>query len=225
MEASMAAGPAATLPGVDPVMDQESRAWLAALAGHGPDREAALDRLHALLLRAARFELGRRQAQLAGLSGGERNDLAIQAADDAMMAVLAKLDDFRGLSRFTTWAYKFALLEAASKARRAAWRDRELPRPPEDWLALADPGGRPEAAAEHAELLAALRVAVAEQLTPQQREVLLTVVAGRVPLDVLAERRGTTRGALYKTIHDARRKLRAHLVQAGLLAVEEVTRR
>ena len=67
-------------------------------------------------------------------------------------------------------------------------------------------------------------IAVAEVLTPHQREVLLTVVAGKVPLDVLAERRGTTRGALYKTIHDARRKLRAHLADAGLLA-EEVTRR
>jgi RNA polymerase sigma-70 factor (ECF subfamily) len=90
---------------------------------------------------------------------------------------------------------------------------------------MADPTGRPEAAAEHAELLAALQAAVTEVLTPHQREVLLTVVAGRVPLDVLAERRGTTRGALYKTIHDARRKLRAHLTEAGLLTEEEVTRR
>jgi RNA polymerase sigma-70 factor, ECF subfamily len=225
MERSMGGGLAATLPLVDPVMDPESRAWVAALAGEGGDREAALARLHALLLRAARFELGRRRGQLASLSAAERHDLATQAADDAMMGVLARLGDFRGLSRFTTWAYKFALLEAATKARRMAWRDRELPRPPEDWVAMADPGGRPEAAAEHAELLAALRTAVAEVLTPQQREVLLTVVAGRVPLDVLAERRGTTRGALYKTIHDARRKLRAHLATAGLLAGEEVSRR
>jgi RNA polymerase sigma-70 factor, ECF subfamily len=141
-----------------------------------------------------------------------------------LMAVLARLADFRGLSRFTTWAYKFALLEAATKARRMAWRDRELPRPPEDWLAMAAADGHPEAAAEHAELLAAVRAAVAEVLTPHQREVLLTVVAGRVPLDVLAERRGTTRGALYKTIHDARRKLRAHLAGTGLLAGEEVSR-
>jgi RNA polymerase sigma-70 factor, ECF subfamily len=224
MERSMGGGLAATLPLVDPAMDPESRAWVAALAGEGGDREAALVRLHALLLRAARFELGRRRGQLAGLSAAERHDLATQAADDALMGVLARLGDFRGLSRFTTWAYKFALLEAATKARRMAWRDRELPRPPEDWVAMADPGGRPDAAAEHAELLAALRTAVAEVLTPQQREVLLTVVAGRVPLDVLAERRGTTRGALYKTIHDARRKLRAHLAQAGLLAGQEVSR-
>jgi RNA polymerase sigma-70 factor (ECF subfamily) len=117
---------------------------------------------------------------------------------------------------------KFILLEAATKARRLAWRDRELPRPPEDWVAMADPTGRPEAAAEHAELLAALQAT--EVLTPHQWEVLLTVAAGRVPLDVLAERRGTTRGALYKTVHDARRKLRAHLTEAGLMA-EEVTRR
>src|SRR4029453_11332247 len=117
------------------------------------------------------------------------------------------------------------LLEASSKARRMAWRDRELPRPPEDWAAVGDPDGRPEAAPADARLLAALRTAVAEVLAPQQREVLLTVVASRVPLDVLAERRGTTRGALYKTIHDARRKLRAHLTQAGLLTGEEVSRR
>jgi RNA polymerase sigma-70 factor, ECF subfamily len=223
MEVSMAAGPAATLPVVDPRMDPESRAWVAALAGDGGDREAALARLHDLLLRAARFELGRRQGQLAGVSAAERSDLAVQAADDAMMGVLARLRDFRGLSRFTTWAYKFALLEAATKARRRAWRDRELPRPPEDLVAVADPDGHhPGAAAEQAELLAAVRAAVAEVLTPHQREVLLTVIAGQVPLDVLAERRRTTRGALYKTIHDARRKLRAHLAEAGLLTGEEV---
>jgi RNA polymerase sigma-70 factor (ECF subfamily) len=101
-------------------MDPESRAWVAALAGDGGDREAALDRLHALLLRAASFELRRRRGQLAGLSADERHDLAVQAADDAMMGVLARLDDFRGLSRFTTWAYKFALLEASTRARRMA---------------------------------------------------------------------------------------------------------
>jgi RNA polymerase sigma-70 factor, ECF subfamily len=218
MEVSIGGGLAATLPAVNAPMDPESRAWVDALAGRGGDREAALERLHALLLRAARFELGRRQGQLAGLGTAERHDLATQAADDALMGVLARLDDFRGLSRFTTWAYKFALLEAATKARRRAWRDRELPRPPEDWLAVADPDGRPEAAAEYGELLAALRTAIDRLLTDHQREVLLTVVAGRVPLDVLAERRATTRGALYKTIHDARRKLRAHLAEAGLLA-------
>jgi RNA polymerase sigma-70 factor, ECF subfamily len=105
---------------------------VAALAGEGGDREAALERPHALLLRAARFELGRRRGQLAGLSAAERLDLATQAADDAMMGVLARLGDFRGLSRFTTWAYKFALLEAATWPTRTA-PPRRPPSTPSCW--------------------------------------------------------------------------------------------
>lgn len=167
-------------------------------------------------MRAARFEVGRRRSQLGRLQARDLDDLALQAADDAMMAVLGRLDAFCGLSRFSTWAYKFALLEAAVKVRRLAWRDREVFVPPEGWTAVVDPGGRPEDAAEHGELLAALRVAVAERLTPWQRDVLLTVVVGHVPIDVLAERRGTTRGALYKTMHDARRNPRAYLEEIGL---------
>jgi RNA polymerase sigma-70 factor (ECF subfamily) len=200
-----------------PRPDAESSAWLRALNGDGEQREEALVRLHALLLRAARFEIGRRRGQLGLLPARDLEDLALQVADDAMVAVLARLGDFRGLSRFSTWVYKFALLEASVTVRRLAWREREVFIPPEGWNALADPAGRPEDAAEHRELLAALRVAVAERLTPLQRDVLLTAVLGQVPIDVLAERRGTTRGALYKTVHDARRKLRAHLRETGLL--------
>src|SRR5512132_4313516 len=143
-------------------LDDESRAWLADLRSRGAAHDDAVGRLHELLLRAARFEVARRRPTLPHLRGNELDDIALEAADDALMSVLARLDDFRGLSRFTTWAYKFALLEAATQARRRAWRDRELPRPPEDWLAMADPDGRSEAAAEHAELLAGLRAAVAE---------------------------------------------------------------
>jgi RNA polymerase sigma-70 factor (ECF subfamily) len=208
-----------------PRPDAESSAWLRALKGEGPQREEALDRLHALLLRAARFEIGRRRGQLGRLQARDLDDLTQQVADDAMVAVLARLGDFRGLSRFSTWAYKFALLEAAVKVRRLAWRKREVFVPPEGWNAVADPGGRPEDAAEHGELLAALRVAVAERLTPWQRDVLLTVVVGQVPIDVLAERRGTTRGALYKTVHDARRNLRAYLEETGLLRGDGMSRR
>ena len=208
---------AATLPHVDPAMDPESRAWVAALAGDGGDRAAALERLHALLLRAASFELRRRRGQLAGLSADERHDLAVQAADDAMMGVLARLGDFRGLSRFTTWAYKFALLEAGTKMRRRAWNDREVTLEPAGWPAFADPGASPYYDAQMAELLAAVGEAIAGDLTPHQREVLVAVTLDDVPIDVLAERLHTTRGALYKTLHDARRKLRAELVAGGFV--------
>jgi RNA polymerase sigma-70 factor (ECF subfamily) len=198
-------------------LDPESRAWLAALNGHGRERDEALGKLHGLLVRAARFEIGRRRHQLMRLPWAEADDLALQAASDAMVAVLARLDDFRGLSRFSTWAYKFALLHASVTVRSIAWREREIPRPPEDWATITDPSGAPDQAAEHAELLTALRTAVEEVLTSRQREVLLTIVAGKVPIDVLAQRLGTSRGAVYKTVHDARRKLRAHLTDAGLL--------
>jgi RNA polymerase sigma-70 factor (ECF subfamily) len=186
-----------------------SEPWVTALRADGPERDEAIARLHDLLLRAARFELGRRQAALSHVRGEELDDLATQAADDALVAVLAKLDDFRGASRFTTWAYKFALLEASVRLRRRAWQGREVVLAPEAWPAFADPGASAQEDLERAELLRALRAAVERELTPHQREVFVALALNEVPIDVLAERLDTTRGALYKTLHDARRKLRA----------------
>jgi RNA polymerase sigma-70 factor (ECF subfamily) len=140
----------------------------------------------------------------------------MQAADDALMAVLSKLDDFRGASRFTTWAYKFALLEAGVKLRRRAWQGREVVLSDERWPAFPDGRVSAQEQVESAEVLDALRVAVAEELTPHQRAVFVALALDGVPIDVLAERMGTTRGALYKTLHDARRKLRGSLAAAGL---------
>jgi RNA polymerase sigma-70 factor (ECF subfamily) len=190
--------------------DADSPAWLAALGAAGPAHDAAVARLHALLLRAARFELRRRGAH------ADLEDLATQAADDACVAVLAKLPTFRGQSRFTTWAYKFALLEAGVKARRRAWQGREVPMADDGWALVADARHGPGADAETAELLAAVRVAIDAALTPHQRAVLVAITLQDVPIDVLAERLATTRGALYKTLHDARRKLRAELERQGL---------
>src|SRR3954447_8999290 len=116
----------------------QSDAWLSALRSEGHRREEAIRRLHELLLRAARFELGRRRAALSFVRGEELDDLATQAADDALMAVLSKLDQFRGASRFTTWAYKFALLEAGVRLRRRAWQGREVVLEPERWPAFVD---------------------------------------------------------------------------------------
>lgn len=196
-------------------LDSESRQWLDSLRGDGRDREQALARLHALLLRAARFEVARRRATLPHLGGRDLDDLALQSADDALVAVLAKLDQFRGQSRFSTWAYKFALLETAVKLRRRPWQGRELPFEQEGWRRLQDERAGPQTSAEHNELLSAVGTAIEEELTPHQREILIAVALNDVPIDVLAERLGTTRGALYKTIHDARRKLRARLRADG----------
>jgi RNA polymerase sigma-70 factor (ECF subfamily) len=199
-----------------PALDAESAAWLRALDATGPERDDAVERLHALLLCAAFAEVDRRRSSTAA-AAGDLDDLAIQAADDALMAVLRKLHSYRGGSRFTTWAYKFALLEAAAALRRRPWHGRELPLEAEGWARLADDGrASPAGQAEARELIAAIRDAVAEVLTPHQRGVLVALTLNDVPIDVLAERRGTTRNALYKTLHDGRRKLRAHLAEKGL---------
>ena len=132
------------------------------------------------------------------------------------MSVLARLDDFRGLSRFTTWVYKFALLEAAVKLRRRAWQGREVPLAPDSWDLFSSIELPPAEEAEQSELLTTLQRLIAEVLTARQRQVLVALALNGVPIDVLAERLDTTRGALYKTLHDARRTLRKHLTDSGL---------
>lgn len=197
-------------------LDGESQRWIDRLGPGSPEHGAAIEALHGLLLRAARFEVRRRAATFAHLRGGDLDDVAHQAAHDALVAVLAKLGEFRGHSRFTTWAYKFALLEAAVKVRRRAWQGREVPLEPAGWEAMVSRGATPQEEAERRELSAVLREAIDGELTPHQRRVLVAVAVRGVPIDVLAERLATTRGALYKTIHDARRKLRAALAARGL---------
>ncbi len=132
----------------------------------------------------------------------------MQSADDALSAILAKLDGYRFESRFTTWAYKFAILEAAVRARRRAWQERELSIDAEAWAMLPARTLDPAESLETREQLRAITEAIRTQLSPHQREVLSALVLAEVPIDVLAERLSTTRGALYKTLHDARRKLR-----------------
>jgi RNA polymerase sigma-70 factor (ECF subfamily) len=198
------------------LVKDESREWVRSLRAGGSEREEAVARLHALLLRAARFEVARRRPTLPSLRGGELDDIAAEAAHDALMSVLRRLGDFRGESRFTTWAYKFALYEAAVKLRRRAWQGREIPLEPESWSLFESAGLEPSEAVEQQELLTALKQAINEILTPHQRSVLVALALNGVPIDVLAERLETTRGALYKTLHDARRKLRRHLVERGL---------
>lgn len=198
-----------------PQTDAASRAWLEALRSEGTRRERATAELHDLLLRAARFEINRRRASLPHLRGDDFDDLAHQCASDALMAILRKLDDFRGESRFTTWAYKFALLEAAVTLRRRGWQGRELPLEPEQWTLMPGSGPSPADSAEQAELLGEIHSAIGSELSEHQREVLLAIAVNGVPIDVMAERLNTTRGALYKTVHDARKRLRAHLEQSG----------
>ena len=178
-------------------------------------REDALRRLHALLLRGARSQVSRMSAMRAMVGAAQVEDIITLAADEAMVAVLGKLGTFEGRSRFPTWAYKFAVLQAAVELRRQAWSRREVPleaAPP-----LIEPRPSPDQYVEGAELAAAVREAIDRVLTPHQRRIALALIVDEVPIDVLAERLGTNRNALYKTLHDARGRLRAHLALEGYL--------
>jgi RNA polymerase sigma-70 factor, ECF subfamily len=187
--------------------------WVAHLTAEGPMREDALRRLHALLLRGARFQVSRMSGMRAAVGAAQVEDIIQLAADEAMVAVLSKLATFEGRSRFTTWAYKFAILQAAVELRRQAWSHREVPldvAPP-----LIEPRPSPDQYAEGAELAAAVRDAIDHVLTPHQRRIALALIVDEVPIDVLAERMGSNRNALYKTLHDARSRLRTHLAGQG----------
>jgi RNA polymerase sigma-70 factor (ECF subfamily) len=205
-------------------LDDVSAGWLATLAGTGPERQAAETRLHGLLLRIARIEVGRRSGQL-GVTGAELDDIAHQAAADAMLAVLGKLATFRGESRFTTWAYKFVMFEVSAKIGRHFWQHPAVPMDAAGWDRLpAVFGFRPDQEAEWRELVAALRHAVDRELTDHQRRVFAALVLNGVPLDALVVELGSNRNAIYKTLFDARRKVRAALAAEGYLDADKVGR-
>ncbi|MGE5274115.1 MAG: RNA polymerase sigma factor [Verrucomicrobiota bacterium] len=203
-------------------LDAESRAWIDGLRATGPEHVRTLDRLHELLLRAAYAEAGRRRHLYPEIGGAELDDLCKQAAGDALLAVTAKLDGYRGASRFTTWAYAFAIFEISVKLRRHAWRRGRIPTADDDatWDRLAEKADTAEARIESAELLHALRRAMAEELTPRQRRVFVAVALNDVQIDVVADQLRSTRGAVYKVLHDARLKLRRRLEGEGHLEQE-----
>ena len=204
-------------------LDPESRAWLEDLKAEGSKRSEAVERLHDLLLRAAHHEAQRRRHLYPEIEGPELDDLCRQATHDALVAVIQKLDGFRGASRFTTWAYAFVVFEISVKLRRHAWRGRGVPTADDDatWDRLAGGESAAHARVESRELLRALRRAVAEELTPRQREVFVAVALNDVQIDVLAGRLASNRGAIYKVLHDARRKLRLRLEREGHMSAAE----
>jgi RNA polymerase sigma factor (sigma-70 family) len=201
----------------DAEIDRENRRWVRDLGAAGPQRETACAEVYPLLLRVAKSE-ARRRAPLLKLDGPELEDIAYQAAADALMAITERVDKFRGEARFTTWASKFVIFNVATKMNRHFWRRREVPYEQEDWSRIAsrfDLG--PEDEAQVREFAAAVSSAVEESLSDRQRRVFVATVVNGMPIDVLADELGSTHNALYKVLFDARKKLRAALVTGGYL--------
>lgn len=205
--------------GVDPrnrpLLDDASKAWLDCLQTSGHAHETCVSALHSVLLRVARHEVSRRAASLQ-LRGPELDDVAQQATDDALMAIKTKVSGFRGESRFTTWAYRFVMFEVSTKMGRHFWRERRATLDDEAWERLPDTlAGTPHQSSENLELFAALRRAIDQDLTALQRRVFVAIALNEVPMDAFARDVGSSRNTVYKSLFDARRKLRASLLAAG----------
>jgi RNA polymerase sigma-70 factor (ECF subfamily) len=198
-----------------PAADLETKRWVEQLREGHPRREQTIAKLHDVLVRVAVHELARRRGQLGSIAGPEFDDLAHQAADDALVSILAKLGEFQGLSRFTTWAYKFVIFEISSKVARHAWQ--RHPPSGEDltWEQLPDSlAPRPGDQLERRQQLEALSTAIGE-LSDRQRAVFVAVALNDVAIDVLALQLGSNRNAIYKNLFDARRSVRAALAAGG----------
>ena len=202
-------------------MDVDSARWVECLSSKGPQHDAAVAELHEMLLQVARRETSRRSGT-SGVRGVELDDIAHQAAGDAVVSILRKVPEFRGDSRFSTWAYKFAVFEVSTKLSRHVWRRHPVHLDEDAWGRLPGRlGASPAESAEASQLAGAIRHAVEVVLTARQRQVFLALVVAGKPLDVLAGELQMNRNAVYKAMFDARRKLRAHLADSGYLHPEE----
>jgi RNA polymerase sigma-70 factor, ECF subfamily len=206
-------------------LDEESAGWLRRLAAVGGERQTAERELYARLVPIARAEV-RRRAATSPVAGPELDDVAHQAAGDAMLAILAKLGDFRGESRFTTWAYRFVILEVSAKLGRHYWRNPPVALDAAQWERLPDRFGLdPDRHAQVGGMLTEVRRVVDEELTTYQRRVFVAIVVDGVPMDAVASRLGQGRNAIYKVVFDARRKIRRALVANGYLKAPGVEQR
>ena len=187
--------------------------WIARLTSTGPARDSAVAHLHELLLRATRHQVSR-MPEAIPLGAALRDEIIHSSADHATLSVLGKLDDFEGRSKFTTWAYKFGILRAGVEVRRSVWRDRDV-RLSDVAETREHHSSSPEAQAEGRDLASAVQQGLNEALTDHQRKVAIALLIQEIPIDVLADHMGTTRNALYKSLHDARKKLRAYLIEQG----------
>lgn len=196
------------------MQERTNSEWVATLSG--PDPGAAIEDLRATLVKGLRFALSSRVQ-------GDLDVLVEDFVQDALVRILDKLDTFRGESRFTTWAQKIAVRVAFSELRRQRWKDISLQdlMPADDAgdftpAALSDPGPDPEQQTTQQLMIDMVMRLVMEELTDRQREVMLAVIVGGMPLEEVARRMDTNRNALYKLIHDARKRLQKRLETEGL---------
>lgn len=204
--------------------ERTNEQWLADLRAATDVQAHALQDLQERLQRGIFYYLSRERSDLTHLSQHELTQMAADMAQDATLRVLQNLDSFRGDSQFTTWATRIAVRVAISDLRRARYRDFSLDDltaegdllPPNTNPLMSQQEPLPERSAEREEVLRKIDDALSEGLTERQRRALLAVIVQEVPLEIVAEQLGSNRNALYKLLHDARRKLKTTLEAQGI---------
>lgn len=207
----------------DTMTGRNNEQWLADLRGSVEIQQTALEDLRGRLQRSIYYYLSQERSDLRGLAATELQEMAQDLAQDATLRVMENLDNFRGESQFTTWANKIAVRLAISDLRRARYRDFSLDELtaageflPAEASLVGEAPPNPETAAERDDVRAKIDRALRESLSERQQQALVAVALRGVPMDVVAEQMGTNRNALYKLIHDARRKLRDALDEQGI---------
>jgi RNA polymerase sigma-70 factor, ECF subfamily len=195
--------------------------WIAALQSVGDEQAAALTELRTYLRRAALFTLRRARHHVGHLGAGALDALAEDCAQEALSAIVQRLHGFRGNSRFTTWAYAFAVNMALVAARRERWAAVSLDNILDHHEPLSTTAAEdtrepdPERRALQAEVAAVLNDGIDGHLTARQQQVLRALLVEDIPLDEVVRHLGSNRNAVYKLVHDARLKLKRHLVSRG----------
>ena len=198
--------------------------WLHDLNASGETQDVAITDLRDLLLRATLYFFNGNQGDFAGMDRNQILQCAEDCAQEALIAVMNRLADFRGDSKFTTWVYKFAINKALITARRQRWKGKSLEQLTSfDSKTLAEwsSAGLPDRSAIQSEVSDTIREVIEHELTDRQRDVLIMMVFNEVPMDEVVQRLGTNRNAIYKMLHDARRKLK-HRLQARGFEIDEI---
>ena len=193
--------------------------WLSDLGSDDP--EAAIDDLRATLIQGLKYALMKRYR-------GDIDVLVEDFVQEALLKILDNLDTFRGESRFTTWAQKIAVRVAYSEMRRKRWQDISIQdlMPVDDNSGdftptiLSDPGPNPEQQTTQQAMIDTVMRMIMEELTERQRQAITAVMVAGMPLEEVAWRMNTNRNALYKLIHDARKRLQNRLASEGLTPEE-----
>ncbi|HEY3289576.1 MAG TPA: sigma-70 family RNA polymerase sigma factor [Anaerolineae bacterium] len=200
--------------------------WCDALQSQGEVQANAIADLREFLLRACLYSVSHRIGSLNDVSHYETQQLAEDSAQDALLAILKHLPEFRSDSKFTTWAYKFAVNFSLMAARHQRWKEVSLDRLmedtnlPESSLLDGGPSDNPALLAQQTEVWVVLKQVIETDLTQRQQQVLKAMVFDEVPLDEIAQHFESNRNAIYKLMHDARQRLKTRLEQRGFKVPE-----